>query len=302
MATRFSADTLDLSRFPAPLAIKGIDYEVIMAERKTRLVELFEAIGIEFDVASLETDPAIIHAQDDAYRELLAYARVNDAVRAVMVAFATGSDLEHLAARFGVVRRVITAASGSTPAVMENDAELRRRTLLAPEAFAAAGPVGAYAFHALTSDARVLNVDVWSPAPGKVSVAVQARQGASTAPSEVVEAVRAYLSRPDIKPLTDEVAVRSVYTVPYSIDLIAYVQPGPDRVAVKAAIETSLASMAAARRVPARDVPKSAIIAAATVGPVDRVSLISPASDLVIGNGDLAICTSINVQVLEHEG
>lgn len=219
-----------------------------------------------------------------------------------MVAFARGSDLEHMAARFGVTRRTITPATGTTPAVMESDAELRRRTLLAPEAFAAAGPVGAYAFHALTSDTRVLNVDVWSPSPGKVSVAVQARAGASTAPAEVVEAVRAYLSRPDIKPLTDEIAVRSVYTVPYSIDLIAYVQPGPDRVAVRAAIETSLASMVASRRVPARDMPRSAITAAATVGPVDRVDLLSPAANLIVGNGDLAICTSINVQVLEHEG
>ena len=300
--TRLTAATLDLSRFPAPLAIKGIDYEVLMTQRKERLVELFQAIGIDFDVISLASDPTIIHAEDDAYQELLAYGAINDAVKAVMPAFARGADLDHMAARFGVVRRVITPAEGSTPAVMENDPELRRRTLLAPEAWAAAGPIGAYAYHALTADTRVINADIWSPGPGKVSVALQARQGGATAPSEVVEAVRAYLARPDIKPLTDMVTVRSVYTVPYSIDLMAYVQPGPDQLAVKAAIEASVTAMVAARRAPARDVPRSAIIAAATVGPVDRVSLISPASDLVIGNGDLAVCDSINVQVLEHEG
>lgn len=299
---RLTAATLDLSRFPAPLAIKGIDYEVVMAQRKVRLAELFEAAGLPHDLLSVESDPAIIHAESDAYQELLAYGAINDAVKAVMPAFAIGADLDHMAARFGVVRRVITPAEGSTPAVMESDAELRRRTLLAPEAWAAAGPIGAYAYHALTADTRVINADIWSPGPGKVSVALQARQGGATAPSEVVEAVRAYLSRPDIKPLTDMVTVRSVYTAPYSIDLMVYVQPGPDQLAVKAAVEASVAAMVAARRVPARDVPRSAIIAAATVGPVDRVQLLSPGSDLVIDNGDLAICESINVQVLEHEG
>ncbi|MCO5153381.1 MULTISPECIES: baseplate assembly protein [unclassified Shinella] len=300
--TRLTAETLDFSRFPAPLAIKGIDYEVLMKQRKTRLVELFQAIGIEFDVASLASDPAIIHAEDDAYQELLAYGEINDAVKAVMPAFARGADLDHMAARFGVVRRIITAATDSAPAVIEGDAEFRRRTLLAPEAWAAAGPIGAYAYHALTADTRVINADIWSPGPGKVSVALQARQGGGIAPSEVVEAVRAYLARPDIKPLTDMVTVRSVYTVPYSIELIAYVRPGPDQLAVKAAIEASVGAMVAARRMPARDIPRSAIIAAATVGPVDRVQLLSPVADLVIGNGDLAVCLSINVQVLEHEG
>lgn len=299
---RFTADTLDLSRFPAPLAIQGIDFETIMAARKPRLVEIFHDFGIEYDVATLESDPAVINAESDAYRELLAYARVNDAVRSVMLAFAVGADLEHLAVRFGVARRIITPATSAAPAIVENDTELRRRALLAPEAFAAAGPVGAYAFHALTSDPRVLNVDVWSPAPGKVSVAVQAREGASTAPTEVIEVVREYLNRPDIKPLTDMVLVRSVTTVPYTVDLIAYVQPGPDRVAVKGAVEASVAAAVSARRVPARDVPRSALIAAATVGPVDRVQLLTPVSDLFIGNGDLAICDGINVQVLEHEG
>ena len=59
---RFSADTLDLSRFPAPLAIRGIDFDAIMDARKLRLIEIFARFGIEYDLETLESDPAIIHA------------------------------------------------------------------------------------------------------------------------------------------------------------------------------------------------------------------------------------------------
>src|SRR5690606_10342748 len=117
--TRFSADTLDLSRFPAPLAIRGIDYEALLAARKTALVAAYQERGIAYDVERLESDRAIILEETDAYRELLAYAAINDAVRACMVAFAVGSDLDHLAAFYGISRRVITAATDTAAAVME---------------------------------------------------------------------------------------------------------------------------------------------------------------------------------------
>ena len=298
---RFSADTLDLSRFPAPLAIRGVDFEVIMDQRKARLVELFHAIGIEFDLQELESDPSIIHAEDDAYREMLALARVNDAVRSVMVAFATGTDLDHLAALYGIVRRVITAASGSTPAVLESDSEYRRRVLLAPEAFATAGPAGAYAFHALSSDSRVLNVDVWSPEPGEAAVAVQSRVGNGLAPDDLVSAVRAHLSRTDIKPLTDVLTVRSVTNHPFAVSLDAYILPGPDPAAVKTAIENSILAMVAARRTPSRDMPKSAIIGAAQLAVIDRVSLVSPSSDIAMGYGEVPVINGIDVRVHTHE-
>lgn len=300
--SRFSAITLDLSRFPAPLAIPGIDYEVILRERKLRFVALLKQSGIDYDVEGLETDTGIITQQADAYRELLMLAAVNDAVRAGMVAFAVGADLDHLAAFYRLTRRVIAPAAGATPAVMESDDELRRRTLLAPEAFATAGTHGGYVFHALTADVRVINADVWTPAPGEVRVAIQAREGLGAAGSDIVEAVRAHLYRKDIKPLTDVVSVSSVSLHEYAIDVTVYVRPGPDPLAVKTAAADSLSTMVAARRMPGRDVPVSAVIAAASVGPVDRVAVASPLSDVVMGNGELAVCTGINVTVETHDG
>lgn len=299
--TKFSASTLDLSRFPAPLAIRDFDYEAIVRERLIRLVDLFNGIGIDFDVEMLESDPSVIHTQGDAFREMLALARVNDAVRSVMIAFAGGADLEHLAAFYAVARRIITPATGGSPAILESDTELRRRVLLAPEAFATAGPAGAYAFHALSADPRVLNVDVWSPAAGEVTVAVQSREGNGLASSDLVEAVRARLARSDIKPLTDVLAVRSVTNHPFDVSLDAYVLPGPDPVAVKTAIEAAVSTMVASRRTPSRDMPRSAVTGAAQIAVVDKVTLISPAVDIAMGYGEVPVLAGLDVRVHVNE-
>ena len=47
---------------------------------------------------------------DPAYRELLIRQRVNDAARGVMLATASGTDLDNLAANFNVERLLITPA------------------------------------------------------------------------------------------------------------------------------------------------------------------------------------------------
>lgn len=310
--SRFSAVTLDLSRFPAPLAIRDIDYEGIVAERLDRLKALMEAAGIPFNVGNLKSDPAVIHQEDDGFRELLAYAAINDTYKAGLVAFAAGSNLDHLGLtaalglpsgqRDSMLRRVIVPATESAPAVMESDAEYRRRLLLAPEAYATAGTAGGYLFHALWADARVLNADVWCPSPGKVIVAVQSREDDGTAPPDLIQTVRAHLTRTDIKPLTDVVTVRSVTNVAYSVSLDAYILPGPDPVAVEDAIRLSVMKMAAARKTPARDMPRSALVAAAQLDIVDRVSLVEPAADQARGYGEVPVMTSLAVRVQTYDG
>jgi phage-related baseplate assembly protein len=300
--SRFSSSTLDLSRFPPPLAIRGLDYERILSERLASLQTRFEAAGLEIDTLGLESEPAVIIEQSDAYRELLALAAINDAVRSTMIAFALGADLDHLSAFYGVARRVIAAAAGSDPAVMETDREFRRRVLLAPEAFSSAGSPGGYVYHALGSDPRVLNVDVWSPMPGHVNVAVQSREGDGVAPVDLVEVVRAHLSRDDIKPLTDILSVRSVVNIGYQVAGVGYVLPGPDATAVRDQAVAAIEAMAAVRRTPSRDVPRSAVFDAASVGPMDKVILTSPALDIARDFGEVAVLTSIDFEVVSYDG
>lgn len=306
----YSAVTLDVSRFPKPMALSVLDYEAIMAERLPRLVALFNEFGVAFDVEMLETDPAVIVQQADAYRELLLVARINDAVRAVMILFAQGTDLDNLGVFYRTFRRTLVPASGATPAVMEGDDEFRRRILLAPEAFTTGGAAGAYVYHALTSDPDVLNVDVWTPfeGSGQVIIAVQSRYGDGTASDDLVERVHAHIHRlgpngwQNIKPLTTVVSTRSIVNFPYQIVAQGFVLPGPDPVETRTLALASLTEMAARRRTPARDVPLSAIHAAGMVGAMDRLTVVSPTAHIARGHGEVALCTGIELTVSTHDG
>lgn len=291
LSNRFTAVSLDLSRLSAPVAIKGVDYEAILADRLTRLKAIFDAAGITYNAESLESDPVAKLQETDAYREMLTISAINDSVRSVMVAFAVGSDLDHLGAFYATSR-----FSGET------DAAFRRRVLLAPEAFSAAGTVGAYTYHALASSPDVRHVDVWSPAPGMVTVAVQSASGTGRASDELVATVRDYLSREDIKPLTDVLTVQSCEIVDFKIDITAYVIHGPAPDAVKTDVTNAITAMVASRKTPARDVPISAIMAAASVGAVDRVVIHKPTADVATGNGQVANLIGLSVKVVEYDG
>lgn len=294
---RAASPSVDLSRLPAPLVVQPLAYEATLQE----LIAGFRARYPEFD-ALVESDPALKLLEIQAEREVLARGAINDAARSLMLAFAAGADLDHLAADDGVQRHVVTPATPNAPAVMESDGEFRRRILLAADARAGAGPRGAWIFHALSADPRVLNADVWSPEAGHVTVAVQSREGDGSASAELVEAVRSRLARPDIKPLTDVLSVRSVENVPYTIAVEGFILPGPAPALIRQEMIASIAAMAIARRTPDRDVPRSAIFAAASIGPVDKVLVTSPAADIARGPGEVGVCVGVDVKVTAYGG
>ena len=306
---RFAAETLDLSRFPAPLALRGVDFEALLAASINKFKAIWAALRADnpdlpdYDGELLESDPAMILLEAGAYRAALKAAEINDALKAVMVAFAVGSDLDHMAAFYGVQRLIVGyEATGNKAPIYENDAQFRRRVLLAPEAFSSAGAPGGYIFHALTASGQVLNVDVWSPGGRDAVIAVQARSDDGVPSAELVETVRAYLLQKHVKPLTDVVTVQPITLHTFDVDLIAYVLPGPDPVAVKDAIVAAIQKVAAARRTPARDMPRSALIAAAQLDVVDKVTLTSPAADIARGYGEVAALGSLNVTVETYNG
>ncbi|MXP24717.1 hypothetical protein GRI39_01480 [Altererythrobacter indicus] len=161
-----SSPAVDLSRLPAPVAVEELDYEVIFAQMRDDLVERDPSFS-----ALIDSDPAIKVLQVAAYRELIIRQRINEAARACMVAYAIGSDLDQLAAVFGVTRQVLVPADEQTrsAAVMEDDDNLRRRVLLAPDGYSVAGPRSAYVYHTLSAHPDVLDASATSPAPGEVS-------------------------------------------------------------------------------------------------------------------------------------
>ncbi|MEI2387477.1 baseplate J/gp47 family protein [Breoghania sp. JC706] len=276
--TRFAAP--DLTALAAPDVIEALDYEAIVAARLARLVELWPG----YDVGALETDPLRISQEAEGYFELLLRGRVNDAARAVLITHAAGSDLDHLAALFGTSR-----FAG------ESDADFRARVLLALEAFAAAGPAGAYEYHARAADARVKGVGLSVPQPGAVTVAVLSREGDGTASADLVSAVRARLMQDDIRPLTDAVTVKPATITAFEIAVTLVIPAGPDPAVLQAAAKTALGTLATSRHQVGQAVYLSSIVAAAHVSNVQAVRVVSPASDLVAAADEALWCSGITV-------
>lgn len=285
----FSA--VDLSLIPAPLVVEALDFETIFGDAVATLQTLMP------DYVPRDSDPVTKLLQVFAYRELLLRQRVNDAARAIMPAYAVGADLDNIAALFGIVRFTITPANPDTgaPAVMESDADFRRRMVLAPEGFSVAGPEGAYIFHALSADPDILDASATSPSPGQVLVSILSRSGSGEASAQLVDKVAAYLTAEERRPLTDFVTVQSAQVVPYAIDATLNTFSGPDGGVVLAAALKSLDAYIRSSHRMGRDITRSGIFAALHVEGVQNVVLTAPAADIVIASTQAPHCTGKSV-------
>lgn len=298
---------IDLSQLPAPQVIESLDYEAILADRHEYMIALWpeEERAEIAQRLTLETDPLNKLLQENAYRELLLRQRINDSAHAVMLAYAVGSDLDHLGATppYRVARRIIDPGDASAmpprAPVYEPDSEYRRRIVMAPEGFTTAGSEMSYLFHALSADPDVLDAGLISPLPGAVTVYVLSRSGDGSAGEELLAAVAAALNAETVRPMTDQVTVQSANIVTYSIEAELVVYPGPDASIVRDAAYAAAQAYADTQHAMNRDVTLSGVYAALHQPGVMRVDLAQPAANLVIGDGEASRCTGITLTVAE---
>ncbi len=259
-----SSSSVDLSRLDAPTIVEQLTFDQILADMIARVKLVLPA----FD-ATVDSDPAVKVLQVAAYQVMLIRQSFNDAARQLMVAYATGTRLDHLAALFGVTR-----LAG------EGDDALRQRVVLAPEGFSVAGPALAYVKHAKDASGDVLDASATTPAPGEVLVSVLSRIGDGTASAELIAAVEAIVKRDDIRPLGDRVTVASAQIVPVLILATLTTFSGPDVSVVLAAARVALDAYLADNRKLGRNINTAGIIAALKVAGVENVRLASPAADV----------------------
>lgn len=293
--TRFVA--IDLAGMSAPDVVERLDYETILTALKADLVARLAAAGIAYNVEDLESDPGVKVLEVTDYRELITRARVNDAARAVMLASAHGADLDHLGVYYGVARRIVTPADGSTPAVLEDDELLRRRIQLAPEAFTTAGAEGAYQFHTLTVDTSIKDVAVLTQeGTGQVHVIPLTSSGSGVPSNTLLERIRARLLEKKIKPLTDIITARAPVVTNYTVEATLEIAEGPDPDVVLTAARAALALYIAARHRVGFPVRRNGVIAALGVAGVENITVTSPSGDVLPGEDGVAYATSTNVQ------
>ncbi|GHC17582.1 baseplate assembly protein [Kushneria pakistanensis] len=292
---------IDLSQLPAPDVVENVDFEAILAERKARLVSLYpedERTDIEARLA-LESEPLNKLLQENAYREVVLRQRVNEAARANMLAFATGADLDQLAANFNVERLMIDPgdpdAVPPVPPTHETDTRLRLRAQRAFEGLSVAGPAGAYVFHALSADGRVADATAVSPSPCVAVVTVLSQLGTGEATPDLLDIVQTALSAEDVRPVGDRLTVQSATIVDYSIEATLYLYPGPEQEPILAASRAKAAAYVAEQRRLGRDIRLSAVYAALHVEGVQRVELTSPAADVVLDDSQASHCTGVTL-------
>ncbi|HBC6143878.1 MULTISPECIES: baseplate assembly protein [Enterobacteriaceae] len=295
--------TIDLSQLPPPVVVEPLDFETLFAQRKAAFIAMYPEDEQE-EIArtlELESEPITMLLEENCYRELLLRQRVNEAARAVMLAYSTDSDLDNLAVNFNVERLTIQEEDDSvTPPIeaeMESDADLRTRTQQAFEGLSVAGPTAAYEFWGRSADGRVADISAVSPTPACVTISVLSREGDGTASDDLLSVVAAALNDEEVRPVADRVTVQSAEIVPYQIDATLYIYPGPEAEPVRQASEQQLQAYIAAQNRLGRDIRLSAIYAALHVEGVQRVELAQPVADIVLSDYQASHCTEYTITV-----
>lgn len=288
--------SIDLSQYPAPEVLEGLEYETIFSEVKGHFLDQFpetEAEAAEKNVPTrakaallmdIEGNLVVKALQAYAYHATQMRARVNDAAKATMLAYATGTDLDNLAAFYMVERK-----DG------ESDGELRDRLVLAVDGFSTAGPVGAYRFHGLSADADVKDIGVESPTPGQVLITVLSRSGTGVPAQGVLDAVTAALNDEDVRPLTDQVIVQAATVTEYAIDADIWCYGNVDSDVVRqASIDAAQAYADAMHRL-GHDVTISGLHRALHQPGVQRVVVNSPVAAIENDASEAGFCTGVTV-------
>lgn len=284
-----ATNAIDLSQLPVPDVLEALSYEDIYAQMKAALIAGLPdndppiAGLVDFD-DSLESDPAVKLLQIAAYFRMLDRQRVNDAAKALLLAYAQGADLTHLGALMDVVR-----LDG------EDDAAYLERVQLAPDSFSVAGPSGSYEFFTRSADANVRDARAIMPAAGQVLVSIMAAVGNGAADAELIDTVQAALDAQNRRPLTDQVTVQSADIVEYQIEATVYTYAGPDADLVLSTAEASVMAKALALHRIGYDVPRTALTGAIHVAGVHSIVLTSPAADLILDDTQASYCTGVTL-------
>lgn len=289
---------VDLSALPFPDVLATLDFEAELAECKADLIGRYPSVA---DVLELESEPLVKLLETFAYRLLLKTGEINAKAKALMLAYATGADLDHLAANRDVYRLLIQPENNIVvppiAAIYESDDALRRRVQLAPER-QAAGSKGAYQYWALSASGQVKDAGIDTPVAGTVDLWIQSVND-SEAQQSLLNAVATALDPDTRRPLTDLVNIHAATPFDFAIDATLILFPGPDSAVVLATANAALDKYLNQVGYLGYDVTLSGIYAALHQGGVQKVILTSPTADIALPVSRYARCTSRQVLITE---
>ncbi|MDV2487547.1 baseplate assembly protein [Acinetobacter johnsonii] len=299
--------TVDFSQLPEPNLIQELDYESIFNERKEKFIALYPATEQNQwrTILNRESDPVVKVLQENAYLELLYRNKCNADARSLLLAYAEGSDLDHLAlTEYGLIRLIVTPADNSvvppSPAIYESDERLRERCLLSFDGMNTAGSANAYRYFALSADGRVDGIKVKSDEETPcfldiVITQVDSENGAASA--ELIQIVQTALDPDTVRPVGDRPTVKSSIATNYQIEASLYVGKNAEDALLLEAANIRLDKYIKNAQKNGESIYLSAIYAALHVDGIERVQIISPTADLVMDNYHHPYCTTKSITV-----
>lgn len=293
-----SSNRIDLSALPFPNVIEQLDFEAELDACKQDLIARDPELA---PVLNFESEPIVKVLETFAYRLLLKTSQINAKAKALMLAYAKGADLDHLAANRNVYRKTIIEADPTAnppvEAVMEDDEDLRRRVQLEPES-KSAGSVGAYQFWGLGAHGHVKDIAVETPAAGYVDIFVQSHID-DVAPQTLLNIIDVALDPGTKRPFTDAVTIKAATPFEWAVNATLVLFPGPDSAVVQTAAEDALNTYIKMVNALGYDVTRSGIYHALHVAGVQNVILTAPASDIILAKSRYAKCTGTTLTITE---
>lgn len=208
---------------PEPTIFKEIDFE----KELTDIIANFLERNPIYSEILLESDPLKKAFEAWAYDRVLRANEYNEDLKQTMLKYATGPNLDVLAANLLVYRRVLTPADDSTnpptPAVLEKDDDLRFRAQTADRLAQVAGPKSGYERLAIEASKEVKEAFVMlpTPVPGEVHLYIRSTKGNGQADKTLIKKVVDFLSPDDKRPLNDKLIVKTGKIINVTIELIA---------------------------------------------------------------------------------
>lgn len=289
------------SDFPNPELVAVPTFDALFKQKLT----IFQTYAPEY-AYFLAADPVVKALRAITLAELFLYALANDRALATTLTHALGNDLNAVGLFYGLTRLVIQAEDlNATPAlalIEEDDERYRSRIADGVVAFSAGGTREHYRFHAMSADARVKDIVVYSPdlpnflnMGGRVAITVLSTVNNGVPDLDLLSVVRAAVNAKDVKVVSDilEIEPAAIRPIDLVADIVLERTASPD---ILLQLEAKLRADFAVKQTLGWDAPRSWFIRTLSPEGVYETTLTSPVTGTVIRPNQFPSLNSVTLR------
>lgn len=270
---------IDLGLLPPLTVVKQMTHEEIQAE----MVKVGQLDGVN------PSDAAFRPILAGSYRETLMRQDADEQCRALSLATARGTDLDHL----GITYYRQSDGQPVKRLESEPDDDYRIRLHNSPGGLSTAGPVAAYEFHSMSAHPNIKQALCTSPKPVHITMYLLGREGSGLVSDAQCRMVEAYLETR--RPVTDEVEAISAQIIEYTVKALVYQVKNSDPDGVTASSHAACKRYTDQQHRLKGKVTMSSLHAALQVAGVEEVVL-EGWSDVRCGQHQAPYCINLEVE------